>query len=332
MCIRCRQAGLGREPRGRGRPGRPRAAATVSGTHQLYRVGRTVATVPGNSDAARRRARPGGCSGGGGRGRRVPIRTRSTTAAGRAGQRRTAISSSSTRRPRFEIRPLRRSRPFLDLETARGLPAARREATRRGPRTLAARQRPRRGLGPIRKRRHCHPASSRTHNRDGLGGWTVRQPPRYSAAAIAPARTGGRRPRRAVGKRSGDDPCRRAESGGGAARPYEPGTCRPCRPSTQGGPRRPDQLAITGSTPVASTRIRGAGRRTRGPRIRPGGAAPPPGGPTVPSCSSCLEDGSLSWPARDHLEPSMSGRMILLLYRPTPGPQIVRRLDGPLLG
>ena len=106
MCIRCRQAGLGREPRGRGRPGRPRAAATVSGTHQLYRVGRTVATVPGNSDAARRRARPGGCSGGGGRGRRVPIRTRSTAAAGRAGQRRTAISSSSTRRPRFEIERL----------------------------------------------------------------------------------------------------------------------------------------------------------------------------------------------------------------------------------
>ena len=46
-------------------------------------------------------------------------------------------------------------------------------------------------------------------------GRTVRQPPRYSAAAIAPARTGGRRPRRAVGKRSGDDPYRRAESGGG---------------------------------------------------------------------------------------------------------------------
>ena len=48
--------------------------------------------------------------------------------------------------------------------------------------------------------------------------------------------------------------------------------------------RPPDRLggrAARGPLPsgTPSTRIRGAGRRTRGPRIRPGGVAPPPGGP-----------------------------------------------------
>ena len=55
-------------------------------------------------------------------------------------------------------------------------------------------------------------------------------------------------------------------------------------PGTTPAMRPPDRLggrAARGPLPSAtpSTRIRGAGRRTRGPRIRPGGAAPPPGGP-----------------------------------------------------
>ena len=55
-------------------------------------------------------------------------------------------------------------------------------------------------------------------------------------------------------------------------------------PGTTPARRPPDRLGgraarrpLPSGTP--STRIRGAGRRTRGPRIRPGGAAPPPGGP-----------------------------------------------------
>ena len=55
-------------------------------------------------------------------------------------------------------------------------------------------------------------------------------------------------------------------------------------PGTTPAMRPPDRLggrAARGPLPsgTPSTRIRGAGRRTRGPRIRPGGAAPPPGGP-----------------------------------------------------
>ena len=55
-------------------------------------------------------------------------------------------------------------------------------------------------------------------------------------------------------------------------------------PGTAPAMRPPDRLGgraargpLASGTP--STRIRGAGRRTRGPRIRPGGVAPPPGGP-----------------------------------------------------
>ena len=55
-------------------------------------------------------------------------------------------------------------------------------------------------------------------------------------------------------------------------------------PGTAPAMRPPDRLggrAARGPLPsgTPSTRIRGAGLRTRGPRIRPGGAAPPPGGP-----------------------------------------------------
>ena len=55
-------------------------------------------------------------------------------------------------------------------------------------------------------------------------------------------------------------------------------------PGTTPAMRPPDRLggrAARGPLPsgTPSTRIRGAGRRTRGPRIRPGGVAPPPGGP-----------------------------------------------------
>ena len=55
-------------------------------------------------------------------------------------------------------------------------------------------------------------------------------------------------------------------------------------PGTTPAMRPPDRLggrAARGPLPsgTPSTRIRGAGRRTRGPRIRPGDAAPPPGGP-----------------------------------------------------
>ena len=55
-------------------------------------------------------------------------------------------------------------------------------------------------------------------------------------------------------------------------------------PGTAPAMRPPDRLggrAARGPLPsgTPSTRIRGAGRRTRGPRIRPGGVAPPPGGP-----------------------------------------------------
>ena len=55
-----------------------------------------------------------------------------------------------------------------------------------------------------------------------------------------------------------------------------PGTTPAMRP-----PDRLGGLAARGPLPsgTPSTRIRGAGRRTRGPRIRPGGVAPPPGGP-----------------------------------------------------
>ena len=55
-------------------------------------------------------------------------------------------------------------------------------------------------------------------------------------------------------------------------------------PGTTPAMRPPDRLggrAARGPLPsgTPSTQIRGAGRRTRGPRIRPGGAASPPGGP-----------------------------------------------------
>ena len=55
-----------------------------------------------------------------------------------------------------------------------------------------------------------------------------------------------------------------------------PGTAPARRPPDRLGGRAAREPLPSGT---ASTRIRGAGRRTRGPRIRPGGVAPPPGGP-----------------------------------------------------